>query len=191
MSRPFAYSACIVDEFASGARKAGYTYSYCDKSCYRYCGYFGGIHTCYCAQHGCKCHEEPRSNSPLIPDPQGVGEGSCRTRGLGIKTPLWQLQVRPLSKTVEMECRLLKMELGHFSTGQRQGIEDLSRFSAPGMLQVTTSMCTHGDQVLGLLLPVPLLQVLWYLGSARFTRGGEVNKEPLCKTENLSPCCPP
>ena len=35
-------SACIVDEFANGARKAGYTYTYCDKECYRYCGYFSG-----------------------------------------------------------------------------------------------------------------------------------------------------
>ena len=41
-TRVFIGSACIVDEFANGARKAGYTYSYCDKSCYRYCGYFGG-----------------------------------------------------------------------------------------------------------------------------------------------------
>lgn len=35
-------SACIVDEFASGARKAGFTYTYCDKECYKYCGYHSG-----------------------------------------------------------------------------------------------------------------------------------------------------
>lgn len=35
-------SACIVDEFANGAKKAGFTYTYCDKSCYKYCGYFSG-----------------------------------------------------------------------------------------------------------------------------------------------------
>jgi hypothetical protein len=32
-------SACIVDEFANGVKKAGFTYKYCDKSCWQYCGY--------------------------------------------------------------------------------------------------------------------------------------------------------
>jgi len=35
-------AACIVDEFANGAKKAGYTYTFCDKSCYTYCGYVSG-----------------------------------------------------------------------------------------------------------------------------------------------------
>jgi hypothetical protein len=32
-------SACIVDEFAQGAQKGGATYSHCDTSCYKYCGF--------------------------------------------------------------------------------------------------------------------------------------------------------
>mmetsp|Transcript_41725 Transcript_41725/g.65154 ORF Transcript_41725/g.65154 Transcript_41725/m.65154 type:complete len:130 (-) Transcript_41725:115-504(-) len=32
-------SACVVDEFAQGGKKAGFTYQYCDKSCYQFCGY--------------------------------------------------------------------------------------------------------------------------------------------------------
>lgn len=32
-------SACIVDEFASGAQKGGATYSHCDTACYSFCGF--------------------------------------------------------------------------------------------------------------------------------------------------------
>jgi len=32
-------SACIVDEFALGAQKGGATYSHCDTSCYKFCGF--------------------------------------------------------------------------------------------------------------------------------------------------------
>ena len=32
-------SACIVDEFALGAKRGGQTYRYCDTSCHRYCGF--------------------------------------------------------------------------------------------------------------------------------------------------------
>eukprot|EP00286_Rhodomonas_abbreviata_P001437 CAMPEP_0181288776 /NCGR_PEP_ID=MMETSP1101-20121128/524_1 /TAXON_ID=46948 /ORGANISM="Rhodomonas abbreviata, Strain Caron Lab Isolate" /LENGTH=896 /DNA_ID=CAMNT_0023392943 /DNA_START=287 /DNA_END=2977 /DNA_ORIENTATION=+ len=35
-------SACIVDEFSQGGAKKGYTYQFCDKSCYQYCGYVSG-----------------------------------------------------------------------------------------------------------------------------------------------------
>lgn len=35
-------SACIVDEFAQGGSKKGFTYTFCDRACYQYCGYVSG-----------------------------------------------------------------------------------------------------------------------------------------------------
>ena len=32
-------SACIVDEFALGAKRGGLTYDFCDKECHQYCGF--------------------------------------------------------------------------------------------------------------------------------------------------------